>query len=453
MDIKLPDLFSYDAEQSVLGSLLKDQSLRFDLPSDLSASDFSSENGRIFSVIDDLVGQSKAVDVITVAELMPEKFEYLTDLALNSCRSSNIFAYGEIVKARSRDRAFKNTALKVMDLADQKKPVDEKIQEASSLLTSVERSRDEDGEHVNTVLKNVVDTIDSRFRGMAPKGLMTGFVDLDKKIGGLQPGDFFVVGARPSMGKTVFGMNVVRNAILNDLNCLVFSVEMTKEKLMQRMIADVGNIPYEKIKTAQFNEDDWASLELAVRKIKDANLFLSDISGLPISRAEAIAKKHNREKSIDLIMVDYLQLMTSSKDNSTESITVISQGLKRIAKDTNSVLIALAQLNRSLESRPNKRPLLSDLRQSGSIEQDADIITFLYRDDYYNEDSLHKGIAEFITAKQRDGETGTTYAVHQFNYSRFANLAPDYAIPENTPTEKKYKGKSFAETYGKGKKK
>lgn len=448
MAIKLPDLFSYDAEQSVLGSILRDPSLRFELPSDLSASDFSRENGEILSVIDQLIADKKTVDVITVAEVLPEKLEYLVDLTQNFFSSSNVCAYGEIVKARSRSRAFKKTALAVMDLADQDKPVDDKIQEASALLTHVERSREEDGEHVNDIMRHVVDLIDQRFHGKAPKGILTGFTALDEQTGGFQSGDYVIIGARPSMGKTVFGMNVVREAMLSGLNCIVFSVEMTREKIMQRMLADIGGIDYTRIKTGQLGEEDWPKLELAARKVKDKDLFICDISGLPISRAESIVKKRHRAKKVDLILVDYVQLMSSSKDNPTEAVTDISNGLKRIAKDTGAVVLALAQLNRSLENRPDKRPMLSDLRQSGSLEQDGDIITFLYRDDYYHEDSPSKGIVELITAKQRDGETGTTFVAHQFQYSRFVNLDKDFSMLSEAHPIPPVQGKSFASLYG-----
>ena len=284
---------------------------------------------------------------------------------------------------------------------------------------------------VNTLLKKAVDKIDQLFNSDGDlTGVTTGFDDLDKRTAGLQPSDLIIVAARPSMGKTTFAMNLVENALMaSDRPILVFSLEMPAEQLITRMLSSLGRIDQTRVRTGALEEDDWPRLTTAVNMLRDKPLFIDDQAGISPNEMRARARRIVREHGdIAMIMVDYLQLMqlkTGGVESRTAEISEISRSLKALAKEMQCPVVALSQLNRSLEQRPNKRPVNSDLRESGAIEQDADVIMFIYRDEVYNEDSDQKGIAEIIIGKQRNGPIGSSKLAFIGKHTRFENLAPD----------------------------
>jgi replicative DNA helicase len=281
---------------------------------------------------------------------------------------------------------------------------------------------------VNPLLKDAIDRIEELFTsGGDITGLSTGFTDLDGMTSGLQPSDLVIVAGRPSMGKTTFAMNLVENAVLRqDKPILVFSMEMPAEQLVIRMLSSIGKINQTRIRNGKLEQEDWPKLSTAVAKLKDVPLFIDDTPALTPtelrSRARRVAREHN---GLGMIMVDYLQLMqiAGSSEGRTAEISEISRNLKAIAKEFNCPMVALSQLNRSLEQRPNKRPVNSDLRESGAIEQDADVIMFIYRDEVYHEDTPDKGVAEIIIGKQRNGPIGTCRLAFIGEFTRFENLA------------------------------
>ena len=280
------------------------------------------------------------------------------------------------------------------------------------------------------MLTNVINTIDTLFNSdEAITGISTGFTDLDEKTSGLQPADLIIVAGRPSMGKTTFAMNLVENALMrSEKSILVFSLEMPAESLVMRMLSSLGRIDQTKVRSGRLDEDDWPRLTSAVNLLQERKLFIDDSAGISPSDMRARTRRLAREHGeIGLIMVDYLQLMQlggSGSDNRTNEISEISRSLKALAKEFNCPVVALSQLNRSLEQRPNKRPINSDLRESGAIEQDADVIMFVYRDEVYHPETEYKGVAEVILGKQRNGPIGTVRLAFQGKYTRFDNLAP-----------------------------
>jgi replicative DNA helicase len=279
-------------------------------------------------------------------------------------------------------------------------------------------------------LTKAIDRIDTLFNtDNAITGLSTGYTDLDGMTSGLQPSDLIIVAGRPSMGKTTFAMNLVENAVLrSDKAVLVYSLEMPGESLIMRMLSSLGRIDQTKVRAGRLEDDDWPRLTSAVNLLNDRKLFIDDTAGISPSEMRARTRRLVREHGdIALIMIDYLQLMQipgSGGDNRTNEISEISRSLKALAKEFNCPVVALSQLNRSLEQRPNKRPINSDLRESGAIEQDADVIMFVYRDEVYHPETEHKGIAEIIIGKQRNGPIGTTRLAFIGKYTRFENLAP-----------------------------
>ena len=286
---------------------------------------------------------------------------------------------------------------------------------------------------VNALLKDALGKIDELFNSKGSiTGLTTGYKDLDEKTSGLQNADLVIVAGRPSMGKTAFSMNLVENALLaSELPILVFSMEMPAGSLMMRMLSSVGKIDQTRVRNGQLEEEDWAKLSAAMQQLKDKPLFIDDTPALTPtevrSRARRVAREHG---GLGMIMLDYLQLMqvAGGSEGRTAEISEISRSLKGIAKEFDCPVVALSQLNRSLEQRPNKRPVMSDLRESGAIEQDADVIMFIYRDEVYNEDSPDKGTAEIIIGKQRNGPIGTSRLAFIGQFTRFENLAHgDYA--------------------------
>lgn len=433
---------SESAEQALLGALLQDSTLIQDLPPGMDEDAlYAARHRRIFRAIKHVTESGHRADPISVAERLSQvdnsdsEFEYLTDLVMNTS-GSNVLAWSQIIINKKLDRDLINAGMLIQKSGYiGEESTEDKLAEAARLISSLDTGDTVEATDCNSLLKSTIDLLDKKFHGTAPQGLMTGFPDIDFKTEGWLGGELWVLAARPSMGKTALAMNIASNVAVAGGNVLVFSLEMPKTSLMNRLLSALGGINSRLIRSGKLKEGDWPILEVAARKLKDKDLTIIDKSGMNIKHACAVARKFNRHKKLSLIVVDYLQLFDGGKaENRTNEISAISRALKGLAKDTDTPVLALSQLNRGVETRANKRPVNADLRESGQIEQDADGIIFIYRDEFYNENSLEKGIAEIILGKNREGEVGTVRLVSQLEYSRFANLSKSYQPP---PQEKK----------------
>ncbi|WP_020681672.1 replicative DNA helicase [Marinobacterium rhizophilum] len=443
-NIKLPP-HSIEAEQSVLGGLMLDNST-WDTVSEVLTEDlfYRRDHRLIFRTMEKLINNSQPVDVVTVSEELDRigdleaagGLDYLVTLARNTPSASNIRAYSEIVRDRALLRQMITVAQDISDSAFNPEGMapEDLLNDAERKIFQIAESRPNQGgpEPVNPLLKKAVERIDTLFNNAeAMTGVSTGFDDLDESTTGLQPSDLIIVAARPSMGKTTFAMNLVENALmLSGRPVLVFSLEMPADQLVTRMLSSLGRINQTKVRTGQLEEEDWPRLTTAVNMLRDKPLYIDDTAGISPNEMRSRARRIKREHGdLALIMIDYLQLMQikgTKMESRTHEISEISRSLKALAKEMECPVVALSQLNRSLEQRPNKRPVNSDLRESGAIEQDADVIMFIYRDEVYNEDSEHKGIAEIIIGKQRNGPIGTARLAFIGKYTRFENLAAQH---------------------------
>lgn len=406
----------------------------------VGAEDFYRRDHRsIFAAMEKLAEADQALDVITVADALADLKEleqvgglaYLGELANNTPSAGNVRAYASIVRERAILRQLIRSANNIADSSffPEGRNSGEILEDAERQIMAIAEGRPKAGgpQEVNPLLKGALDRIDELFKTEGSlTGVSTGFSELDEKTAGLQKGDLIIVAGRPSMGKTSFAMNIVEHAAMNEeAPVLVFSMEMSAESLVMRMLSSLGKIEQQRVRSGELRDDDWPKLSAAVGKLKDKPLLIDDTPALSPSevrsRARRVLREHGR---ISLIMVDYLQLMQAGgTEGRTAEISEISRSLKAIAKEFECPLIALSQLNRGVEQRPNKRPVLSDLRESGAIEQDADVIAFIYRDEFYNEDSPEKGVAEIIIGKQRNGPTGICKLAFLGQYTRFENLA------------------------------
>lgn len=439
--IKTPP-HSVEAEQSIIGGLMLDNN-KWDVVSDMVVEiDFYRPDHRqIFRAISRLASEAKPLDVVTLSEELDKLGEleqcgglaYLGELANKTPSASNIRSYAEIVRERAVLRNLISVSGEISDSAFNPlgRNSAELLDEAERKVFLISEGRAKEGgpQFVNDVMQKALDRIDELFHsdGMLT-GVTTGFRDLDEMTGGMQKSDLVIVAARPSMGKTAFAMNLVENAIMKSGKpVLVFSMEMPADAILMRMLSSIGRIDQTRIRSGRLEEDDWPRLTSAVSLLRDKPLYIDDTPSLSPtevrSRARRIARDNKGE--LGLIMLDYLQLMRvpGITDGRTAEISEISRSLKALAKELQCPVVALSQLNRSLEQRPNKRPINSDLRESGAIEQDADVIMFIYRDEYYNEDSPDKGIAEIIIGKQRNGPTGSCKLAFQGKYTKFDDLA------------------------------
>ncbi|MEZ9711976.1 replicative DNA helicase [Vibrio cyclitrophicus] len=441
--IKVPP-HSLEAEQSVIGGLLLDNERWDTVAEKVVAKDFYSRPHRlIFEAVKDILEESSPLDLITLSEHLELReqleevggFAYLADLAKNTPSAANINAYADIVAQRALVRSLIGVANEIADSGydPQGRTSEELVDLAESKVFAIAEGRASENEgpqNVDSILDKTLERIEILYK--TPQdgvtGVDTGFNDLNKKTAGLQGSDLIIVAARPSMGKTTFAMNLCENAAMKqDKPVLIFSLEMPAEQLMMRMLASLSRVDQTKIRTGQLDDEDWARISSSMGILMDKkNMYIDDSSGLTPtevrSRARRIAREHD---GISMIMIDYLQLMRvpSLSDNRTLEIAEISRSLKALAKELNVPVVALSQLNRSLEQRADKRPVNSDLRESGSIEQDADLIMFIYRDEVYNPDSSLKGIAEIILGKQRNGPIGSVRLTFQGQHSRFDNYA------------------------------
>jgi len=440
--LKVPP-HSIEAEQSVLGGLMLENPA-WDRVADLiTETDFyRGEHRRIFTAISALADESRPFDVVTISEWLENRDElekvgglaYLGELAKNTPSAANISSYASIVRERAVLRGLISVGSAITESA-----FNTEGRSATDLMDHAEQRVFEIAERgaragggfapVREVLVNVMDRIDTLYHSEASlTGVSTGFNDLDDKTSGLQPSDLIIVAGRPSMGKTAFAMNVVEQAAIKEkLAVAVFSMEMPAEQLTMRMLSSLGRIDQHKVRTGKLADDDWPRLTSALELLNATEIYIDDTPAMTPTELRARCRRLKREKNLGLVVVDYLQLMEvpGSKENRATEISEISRGLKALAKEIRVPLVALSQLNRGLEQRQDKRPVMSDLRESGAIEQDADVILFIYRDEVYNEDSKQKGKAEIIIGKQRNGPIGKVTLTFLGQHTRFENFAPD----------------------------
>lgn len=440
---------SIESEQSVLGGLLLDNSAWDRIADFISADDFYRYDHRlIFQTTIKLINASRPADVVTVYDALSGLgradevggLAYLNALAQNTPSAANIRRYAEIVRDRGVLRKLITVADEISGNAfnPQGKEVKQMLDEAESKIFSIaeEGARGTQGfQDIQPLLKQVVERIDelySRENQNDITGVPTGFADLDKMTSGLQPGDLIIVAGRPSMGKTAFSINIGEHvAIESGLPVAVFSMEMGGAQLAMRMLGSVGRLDQHRLRTGRLNDEDWPRLTHAIQKMNDAQLYIDETPALNSIELRARARRLSRQcGKLGLIVIDYLQLMSanSSGENRATEISEISRNLKGLAKELNCPVIALSQLNRSLEQRPNKRPVMSDLRESGAIEQDADVILFIYRDQVYNPDSPDKGTAEIIIGKQRNGPIGNVRLTFIGEYTKFENYTGSLSV-------------------------
>lgn len=433
---------SIEAEQSVLGGLLLDNTAWDRIADVITAPDFYRADHRlIFEHIGQLIESARPADALTAAESLERSGRldevggqaYLGALAANTPSAANIRRYAEIVRERSVMRSLAGIGTEIADAAynpmgrDAKALLDEAETKIFRIAEAGSKSR-QGFVKIDPLLTETVERVDVLYNRENKDdviGLATGFVDLDRMTSGLQDGELIIIAARPSMGKTALAMNVVEHAALHLKKAVaVFSMEMSGAQLAMRMIGSVGRFDQHELRTGTFKEEDWSRLVDAVGRLNETQVFIDDTAGLNALEVRSRARRLHRQcGGLSMIVVDYLQLMSSSgrEENRATEIAEISRSLKGLAKELKVPVVALSQLNRSVESRQDKRPMMSDLRESGAIEQDADVIIFIYRDELYNADSPNRGMAEIIVAKQRNGPTGKLNLTFLGKYTRFEN--------------------------------
>lgn len=443
--LKIPP-HSVEAEQSVIGGLLLENEALDKIADILSAQDFYRYDHRlIFQHVSQLIEQNRPADIVTVAESLENSAElsgvggiaYLGALAQNTPTAANIRRYAEIVRERAVMRKLVEVGSGIAESAYQPNGRDAQqlLDEAEAKIFQIAEGgkRSSEGfQDIKVLLPQVADRIDYLYSRDNPSdvtGIPTGFVDLDKMTSGLQGGDLIIVAGRPSMGKTAFSLNIAENiALESKLPVAVFSMEMASTQLATRMIGSVGRLDQHRMRNGNLEDEDWERLAMALGRLNEAPIFIDEGAGLSSFDVRARARRlHRQTGKLGLIVVDYLQLMAAPAgkqgENRATEISEISRSLKALAKELDVPVVALSQLNRSVEQRPDKRPVMSDLRESGAIEQDADVILFIYRDEVYNPDSQDKGTAEIIIGKQRNGPIGRVRLTFLGQHTRFENFA------------------------------
>ncbi|OWS71215.1 replicative DNA helicase [Polynucleobacter campilacus] len=440
--LKVPP-HSVEAEQSLLGGLLIDNTAWDRLGGVLSDIDFyRPEHALIYKVITRLVGDNHPADVITVHDAIKSEqggdlvsVDYLNSLAQNTPSSANIKGYADIVRDRSILRRLIEVSDSIVNSAfvPEGRSVRTLLDEAESRILQIgeEGSRKADYLEIEPLLRSVVARIDELYNrqgGSDITGIATGFIDLDKQTSGLQKGDLVIVAGRPSMGKTALALNIAENVALSEgLPVVIFSMEMSGEQLASRLLGSVGRVDQSRMRTGKLQDDEWPRVTDAIARLSNTQILIDETGALSSLELRARARRiaRNFGGTLGLVVIDYLQLMSGSgSENRATEISEISRSLKSLAKELQCPVVALSQLNRGLEQRPNKRPIMSDLRESGAIEQDADVIMFIYRDEVYHPDTTtDKGMAEIIIGKQRNGPIGTIRLSWQGPYTKFDNLA------------------------------
>ena len=431
---------SVEAEQSVIGSMLMDREAIIAASEIITADDFyQHQYGVMFEAMVELFNENRPVDLITLQNRLKEKdvppevssLDFVRDIITTVPTSANVKSYANIV----REKAVLRRLIKVNeDIANTcyagKEPLETILATTEKTVFDLLQSRNSgDFVPIRQVAMNVLEKIEEASKNQGTvTGIPTGFIDLDYKTSGLQPSDFILIAARPSMGKTAFVLNLVDHiAVKKGLPCMVFSLEMSKEQLVNRMLAMESNVESQKLRTGTLSDSDWDAVVEGIGVIGNSKLIIDDTPGISIMELRSRCRKMKLEYGLSVVIIDYLQLMSGSGkgggDNRQQEISEISRSLKALARELSAPVIALSQLSRACETRQDHRPMLSDLRESGAIEQDADVVMFLYRDDYYNKDTDMPNIAEVIIAKQRNGPIGTVNLVWRPEFTKFANMA------------------------------
>ena len=429
---------SQEAEQSVLGSVLMDQDAVSTAAENLLPEDFYDPKHReIFEAVLDLYEKRHPVDLVTVKTQLETRgtlenaggIKYLSQIATAVPNTVYVRQYVRIVRERALYRRFIRLANRVLNESfSTETPIEELSENVEKEVFNILQNRgSEDFTHIKDLLIHSFDEIEKVAKsGGAIPGIPTGYIELDQKLAGLHPSDLILIGARPSMGKSALGLNIIQNAALRSKkNCAVFSLEMSKEQVANRFLAAEARVSMEHIRTGNMTDTDWDKLVDALGPLSEAGIYVDDTAGITVSEIRSKCRKLKIEHGLDLVMIDYLQLMSGSgrnNENRQQEISEISRGLKMLARELNVPVIALSQLSRALEQRADKRPMMSDLRESGAIEQDADVIMFIYRDEYYHADTEDKNVSEIIIGKQRNGPTGTVKLRYDGPFTRFDNL-------------------------------
>ncbi|RHQ17270.1 replicative DNA helicase [Lachnospiraceae bacterium AM48-27BH] len=428
---------SLEAEQSVIGSMLMDREAIITASEIVMADDFyQHQYGVMYESMVELFNEGKPVDLVTLQNRLKEKdvppevssLEFVRDIITTVPTSANVKYYATIVKEKAVLRRLIRVNEEIAnDCYLGRDPLETILADTEKKIFDLLQSRSSgDFVPIRQVALNVLENIEKASKTKETvTGVPTGFIDLDYKTSGFQPSDFILIAARPSMGKTAFVLNVVDHvAVKKGIPCMVFSLEMSKEQLVNRMLSMESNVDSQKLRTGTLTDSDWDAVVEGVGIIGGSKLIIDDTPGISISELRSKCRKMKLEHGLGMVIIDYLQLMTGSgksSDNRQQEISEISRSLKALAREMQAPVVALSQLSRACETRTDHRPMLSDLRESGAIEQDADVVMFLYRDDYYNKDSEMKDMAEVIIAKQRNGPIGTVNLVWMPQYTKFAN--------------------------------
>ncbi|WMM24677.1 replicative DNA helicase [Tissierella sp. MB52-C2] len=428
---------SLEAEQSVLGAMILNKEAINTAIEIIRPDDFYKEaNKEIFESILVLFNKNEPVDLITLSEELKRRgtleniggVTYLANISSSIATTANVKYYCKIVEEKSILRRLINSCDDVIAKSyENSDEVNTIIEKAEKSIFDITQGRHREGfSPISEVLLDSFSQIEERAANQGTlTGLTTGFIDLDNKLSGLQKSDLVLLAARPSMGKTAISVNIVTNAALKaSASVAVFSLEMSKEQLVQRMISATAHVDLQKIISGRLEEEEWLQVINSMGPLSQANVFIDDTPGISLMEMKAKCRRLKIEKGLDLVMIDYLQLMQleGKQESRQQEISTISRGLKALAKEMDCPVIALSQLSRAPELRTDHRPILSDLRESGAIEQDADVVLFLYRDDYYNEDSEKKNIGEVIIAKHRNGPTGSIELVFKKEFTKFVNM-------------------------------
>jgi replicative DNA helicase len=428
-----------DAERSVLGAMLLEEGAVSEVMALLQPEDFyRPAHARIYDAMGTLYERNEPLDEITVASCLKETANldgvggqaYLASLTESVPTAANVAYYARIVRSRALTRRLIAAATSIAGSGyEGQGDIDVLLDQAESKIFEITSSREQRAfTPLKDIVKDAFKQIETLYDQKQPiTGVSTGYIDLDRVTSGFQPADLIIVAGRPSMGKTAFALGVAQNAALSSKTAVaVFSLEMAKEQLVMRMLCSEARIDSQRMRGGMLKDADWPKLARAAGLLAEAPIFIDDTGSISIMEMRAKARRLQAERGLGLIVVDYLQLMRGRTGNEgrEREISEISRGLKALAKELSVPVVALSQLNRSLEQRQDKRPMLSDLRESGAIEQDADVIAFVYRDDYYNAESEHKGLAEVIIGKQRNGPTDTVTLKFFREYTRFENYTP-----------------------------
>ena len=428
---------SMEAEQSVIGSMIMSRDAIIEASEIITGADFYQQQyGIVFEAMVELHDEGKAVDLVTLQERLKEKdlppeissMEFVRDLLSAVPTSANVKYYAENVAEKAMLRKLIKTTEEISNACYLGKEKTQDILEVTEkkIFDLVQNRGSQEYVPIRQVVLNAIEKIEKASRNQGSvTGIPTGFIDLDYKTSGFQPSDLILVAARPSMGKTAFVLNIAQYmAFHNNVTAAIFSLEMSKEQLVNRLLALESKVDSQNIRTGNLEDEEWAKLIEGANVIGNSNLIIDDKPGISISELRSKCRKYKMEHNLGIIFIDYLQLMTGSgrSESRQQEISDISRSLKALARELNVPVVALSQLSRAVEQRPDHRPMLSDLRDSGAIEQDADVVMFIYRDDYYNKDSENKNIAEIIIAKQRNGPIGTVNLVWMPNYTKFVNM-------------------------------